>query len=59
MYASEPLGYCCRMELAGSAADALLPLLFCEQDLYQVCSPPISVTQNIWHCALSVPMVQR
>ncbi|VAH16319.1 unnamed protein product [Triticum turgidum subsp. durum] len=24
-----------RMELAGSAADALLPLLFCEQELYQ------------------------
>jgi hypothetical protein len=42
VYASEPLGYCCRMELAGSAADALLPLLFCEQDLYKVCSPPIS-----------------
>ena len=24
------------MELAGSAADALLPLLLCEPDLYQV-----------------------
>jgi hypothetical protein len=33
---SDILCDCCRMELAGSAADALLPLLFCEQELYQV-----------------------
>ena len=37
MYMSDILCDCCRMvELAGSAADALLPLLFCEQELYQV-----------------------
>jgi hypothetical protein len=32
--------YFCRSELAGYAADALLPLLFCEQELYQVPPPP-------------------
>jgi hypothetical protein len=41
MYISDILRDCCRMELAGSAADALLPLLFCEQELYQVYSQHI------------------
>jgi hypothetical protein len=37
-----------RMELAGSAADALLPLILCEQPLYQVLSVSfcLSVSEN-------------
>ncbi|XP_073000684.1 uncharacterized protein [Typha latifolia] len=36
-----------RMELAGSAADALLPLLLCEQELYQRLVQELLETQSI------------
>lgn len=39
--------WCHRMELAGSAADALLPLVLCEQDLYQVLSAFIWFLLNL------------